>query len=88
MKCADKIGISIGTGLSRVRYRSENLIDKKASLKTIYPICEFPPTGYHQNHLKKMKETIYYLIIIMIMIMIMITTIITVITMAVRMARH
>jgi len=88
LKRANEIRISIRTGLLRVRHHLENLINKKASLKMICPIGRFPPTGYHQNHLKKMKETIYYLIIIMIMIMIMITTIITVITMAVWVARH
>ena len=37
MKRADEIGISIGTGLSRVRHRSENFIDKKSKPKDDMP---------------------------------------------------
>ena len=37
MKRADEIEISIGMGLSRVRYRLENLIDKKSKPKDDMP---------------------------------------------------
>jgi hypothetical protein len=37
LKRADEIGISIGTGLSHVRHRSENFIDKKSKPKDDMP---------------------------------------------------